>query len=259
MKNVRLMWQNLIDVAGVTFTPTSEVAGLPASNLAHDLRTKVWRTGTSVAAENVVIDLGVAQSATCVILLDHDLTAGDSAIALEANSADAWGAPPFSQVLTRVAGPISAFFTSASYRYWRLKFTKSAAGQTRQIGRLFIGPHYECERNPQADGFSIKAEDLSVHGKSIGGQRFSDARAQFDTVNLSFNHLSVAQADQFRALEAYCGEFRPFFVSLDHDEEPEDWLYYVALKGLATARAVSVGGNGLPFKWDMDLTLEEQL
>ena len=91
---MRVFYDNLIDKTGVTITPSSQVSTLPASNLAHEFRKRVWRTGTSTAAENVVFNLGSAKAVTSVILLDHTLTAGDSAIALEANSADSWGAPP---------------------------------------------------------------------------------------------------------------------------------------------------------------------
>ena len=256
MSNVRFAWNNLIDASGVVFTPTSETSGLPVENLANELRTKVWRTGTSTAAENVVIDFGSAQSFGCVILLDHDLSAADSAIALEANSADSWGAPAFTQSLTRVAGPISAFFATQSYRYCRLKFTKSAAGQTRQIGRLFIGAYYECARNPDAGGVDIKHVDLSKSGKSIGGQRYSDVRSLYDEIRLDFSRLDDAQNDQFDALAAAVGEHASFFVSLDHANEPEDWLYYVALKDLWSAHAQFAGFTP---RWDLGMVLEEQL
>jgi hypothetical protein len=235
----------------VVFTPTSETDGLPVENLANELRTKVWRTGTSTAAENVVIDLGSAQAATCVILLDHNLTASDSAIALEANSADSWGAPAFSQALTRVAGPISAWFASQSYRYWRLKFTKSAAGQTRDIGRLFLGTYYE---GPTASSFDIKPQDLSKLGRSIGGQNYADARSIYDVIDLGFEVLEKAQYQSLREIADAVGTHTSFFVSVNHDEEPEDWLYYVKMKGLSGYKA-----KLSTIYWDSDMDLEEQL
>lgn len=257
MANLRLAWSNVIDASGVVFTPTSEASGLPAKNLANELRTKVWRTGTSVAAENVVIDLGSAKSVSCVILLDHDLTAGDSAIALEANSSDAWGAPPFSQTLTRVPGAISAWFATQTYRYWRLKFTKSAAGETRQIGRVFLGTYYECERDVAADGLDIRQVDLTKSGKSIGGQRFSDARSSYDEISLAFSRMPQSQFDQLRTIATEVGEHRSFFISIDYVNHPEDWLYYVVLKDLISGKSLTYGNGSL--LWDANLSLEEQL
>ena len=102
---MRLFYNNLIDADGVVITPTSEVTTLPAENVAHDFRKRVWRTGTSTAAENVVFDLLTAQAVTSIILLDHTLTSGDSSIVLEGNTADSWGAPAFTTTLTYAADP----------------------------------------------------------------------------------------------------------------------------------------------------------
>lgn len=254
MARHRFMWNNLLDSA--TLTASSASSTLPVTNLKNAQKTKVWRTGTSVAAEYVVIDLGSAQSVTCVILLNHNLTASDTLIALEGNSADSWGAPAFTQALTRRAGAISAFFASQSYRYWRVKFTKSAAGQTRDIGRIFLGTYDELTQNASPDGLTIGIVDLSDVSKSSGGQSYADIKDYYHEIDLSIKAMSHTQHEQIKTISASVGLHTPFFFAIDYDTEPEDWLYYVRFRRLQTFSANVVGST---FYWDANISLEEQL
>lgn len=254
MARHRFMYSNLIDSS--TLTASSSSSTLPVNNLKNAQKTKVWRTGTSTAAEYVVIDLGSAKAVTCVILLNHNLTASDSAIALEGNTADSWGAPAFTQSLSRVAGPISAFFASQSYRYWRVKFTKASAGQTRDIGRIFLGTYYELSQNSTPEGLTIGQNDLSEVSRSSGGQSYADIKSIYQDIDLSIRAMPHAQHEQLKIIGNAVGVHTPFFFAIDYDTEPEDWLLYVRFKKLQTYSANVVGTT---FYWDANIQLEEML
>ena len=249
MASPRLMLTNLVDTS--TITASSEDAVLVADNVANALRTKVWQTGTSTADESIVFNHGSAKSITCVILLDHDLTAGDSGIVIEGNDADSWGTPAFSQALTRVAGPIAAYFTTKTNVYNRIAFTKSASGETRSIGRVFLGTYIE---SVVAGTLRFRTRDLSKHSRAIGGQEYSDIRPNFDQINVGMELVDKADKDTLKPLFETVGTHTPFFVSLNNDVEPVDWIYYVKNSRIPGWSAVSSTNY-----WSTMLSMNEQL
>jgi len=252
MAQTRIMWTNLVDSS--TITASSEDSALPGANIANALRTKVWRSGTTSVSpdaatqENIVIDMGSAKSVTSVILLDHDLTALDTGIALEGNASDSWGAPSFTQALTRVGGPIAAYFASQSYRYWRITYTKEAASQTRDIGRVFIGTYDQVP----ITGMMINKNDLSKMARSIGGQTFHDVRPNYDEISLQMGVVSKAVFDTLNSITESVGV--PLFVSVDNDVEHVNWLYYVKIRSLPNFNPVIATTY-----WQSSLSLNEQL
>ena len=254
MARARFLYSNLVDSA--TITAITESVTLPASNVAHNLRSRVYRTGTTVATERLVFNMGSAKSVTCVVLLDHTLTSGDSGIKLMGNSSDSWGTPAFTQSLTWDSGPIVAFFSSQSYQYWAVEFTKSAASETRDIGRIFIGTYYELVQNIGREGLQIQQVDLSKVGRAVGGQTYSDVRSIYDKISLSIDMMPHAQHEQLRTIVNSVGKHTPFFLSIDHDTEPQDWLYYVKIASIKTHQ---IKANSSTWYWSGGMTLDEQL
>jgi len=116
------------------------------------------------------------QAVTGAILLNHTLLNTDSAIAIQGNAADSWGAPSFSQALTWSAGVIAATFGSQSYRYWRLTYTKASAGVTRDIGRLFLGAYYQPTDPPDWAG-TVGGRTASTSKRGPLTDRPSEKRA----------------------------------------------------------------------------------
>jgi hypothetical protein len=91
-----------------------------------------------------VLDFGVAVNIDAAAIIYHNLDAG-LAVTVQANSADAWGAPPVSQAFPIPAHhedgwPVSpwAYITgSPSYRYWRLNIT-GVNSQLITVGRFML-------------------------------------------------------------------------------------------------------------------------
>lgn len=252
---MRFFYDNEIDKTGVVFTPSSEISTLPASNVANELRTRVWRTGISTATETLVFDLGSAKAITAIILIDHTLTSGDSAIKVEANTANSWGAPAFTQTLTWASGTISQTFASQSYRYWRLSFTKSAAGESRDIGRIFLGTYYEAEHQPDYNGLKEETDDLARTQTSLGGQEYVERVNQRRMLTCEFSEIADTFITSLRTIFRSVGEGISFFVQVD-TAAPLNEIFYVKF-GKSFRRQVD--SFDASYLWAITLDFREQL
>lgn len=255
---MRVLRQNLVDLSTTTITATTENVDLPVANIAHPHRGKVYRSGVTVAAETILIDLGSAMAVQSVVLLDHTLTSGDSAIKLQGGATV--GATTVNETLTFNADTIAKFLSVAqTYRYWQIIFTKSAADEYRDFGRVFLGPYDEYTLGPaQPGGLSITPVDLSVTGRALGGQTYSAIREQYNDIEIEFpGAVSETQSAQMLALASACGTHTPFFVSIDPTNKPYAWLFYVKARSLQ-AQTVNVK-KGATILWNASMKLAEEI
>lgn len=254
---MRILYQNLIDLAATVLTAGTADPSFPVTNLAQEHRSNPYRTGITIAGETVVIDLGSAMAVTAVILLDHTLTNSDTNIKLEGNATNSWGAPSFSQALTYASGTIIQVFSSQSFRWWRLSFTKSAAGETRDIGRMFLGTYYAPTDNP-SDATDNNA-DLTQIVRTEGGQIYADVQSGFRTKEVDFEAIPQTQRDAFRTFADYVGIHTSFWIQIDETlagEFPE--ALYCKLSEKPTFKPHGFYPTG-GLAWDTTLKLEEQL
>ena len=255
---MRIIWDNLVDYSETVVTAGSEAADLPVSNILHHHRTRVYRTGASSAAEYILIDFGSARAVQALVLLDHTLTNSDSGLKLQGNATNSWGSPSVDETLTFHAGTLAHFLSAAqTYRWWRISFTKSAAGESRDIGRVFLGPYYECVKDISFGGLTIKPVDLSDTKKSLGGQTYSNPKDIYDEIDAEFGYILDAQMTAFRTIAAATGTHTPFFISCDPTSKPYDWLYYVKFAEFQ-AQKVEIYKSSLPM-WSTRMKFEEQL
>jgi hypothetical protein len=257
---MRFYYINLIDANGVIFTASTYDVSYPADLLANEQRSYGWKTGNTQAAENVVFDLGSAQAATSIILLDHDLLNADTNIKIEANTTNSWGAPAFTQALTWVAGTIAQVFDSQSYRFWRLSFTKASAGVQRTIGRMFLGTYYTTTEGP-AD-IEIDHQDLTQKQRTEGGQTWADAQADFRSFGLNFNGLGTTEKEALEAFAASVQTHKSFFFQVDENAAVDPGKLgeriYAKLISKPKFKDNGFGSDGA-LAWDTKLEMEEQL
>ena len=258
---MRNLYDNLIDYSTAVITAGSADADLPVANIQNPHRTKVYRTGTSAAAEWIKVDLATAKAVKVVVLLDHTLTSGDSLIYVQGNATDSWGAPSFSEAMTYNATTLKHYLSSTqTFRWWRIIFTKSAAGETRDIGRVFLGPYDEMARAPkQPDGLDISTEDLSETSRALGGQTFSEIKSSYDVVNLGFPPMLDAQMELLKTLASTCGIHTPFFIDIDPSNEPYDLFYYGKLTKLIGRSVVYRSSTAANTLWTADMEFTEEL
>ena len=257
---MRIFYNNLIDADEVTITESSEVATLPAENVQNTFRSKVWRTGSSVANESITFDLQTAQTISAVILLNHTLTASDTDIKLQGSS-DNFSTVHYEETLTHASGTIHKTFSDQSYRYWRVIFTKSSAGESRDIGRIFIGDHYSAPEQPDFDGLEEQSNDSSINQRTLGGQIYSDIKSEFGTLELSFSQISNAQAKQFHSIAKSVGIHQSIFVQVEDSgasSDPFDKVWYVKFSDLSSKNVDGIDDSS-ELAWNMTLEFEEQL
>lgn len=256
---MRFFYTNLIDATGVVISSTSATTNYPASNVAQEFKTKVWRTGTSTAAESITFDLGAAASVTSVILFAHSLLNTDSSIQLRGSTDNFAASDVLVQALTWSSAAINAVFSSASYRYWRVKFTKASSGVTRNIGRIFLGTYFDtgAAYGPDWGGAKFKPADLSTFGQSVGGQIFTDRRQQQRTCSFSFSSLTQSVTDSFKSMSDYIGTSIAFFFVTDPTDtsEASETIYAKLTKPIERNHA-SVDSTSL---WDLSIEAKEQL
>lgn len=252
---MRLFYTNRIDAEGVVITATSEVDTLPAENVADEFRKRVWRTGTSSALEAVVFDLGSAKAVTAVILLDHTLTSGDSLIKVQGHTSDSWGAPAFSQTLTHAADIIAAVFASQTYRYWRVTFTKSSAGESRDIGRIFLGTYDETDEAPDYDGLQTSPDDLSRRQTTIGGQEYVELIEQREVVKCDFTHISNTMKAALQTYIAAVGNAVSHFIQVA-TSSPFDTVFYVRMSNAPRFKVEAMDASPV---WGTSLEYKEQV
>lgn len=254
---MRLFYNNWIDYAATAISAVSEASGFPAYNVANGQRTWIYRTGTTSALEAIVFDLGAAKAVASVVLLDHTLTAGDTLIKLQGNTSATWGAPAFETTLTWAADVISKVFASQTYQHWRVTFTKSAAGQSRDIGRIFLGTYFEPVDTADYNGYERDGDDLSLLGRSAGGQDYAEARKQPRMLKLTFDRSPDADKLGFVALAALCGVHTSFFLQVDPLGTGElVELVYGKLTDLPKWRVAAFDGG---YYWSGQVTFRESL
>jgi len=179
---VRFSYINFADAAELT--ASSETTGLPATNLLDPRPTRVWRT-SGAASENLVLDLLTAESVSLAALLEHNLTS-DATLTLQANSSDAWEAPPLEESLAWHGGLIVKFFAAAEYRYWRLLIADAGNPDGFiQLGRIWLGGYFQPSRDFGKD-FSLRRVDPSPVVYSDSGSKSVGERTPYRVVELNF-------------------------------------------------------------------------
>lgn len=250
---MRLFTPNLIDSA--TISASSETDYLTASNVANELRTKVWRTGTSAAAEWIKFDFGSAKAVTAFIIANHTFS-GDTLVALEGNATDSWGSPSFTQAVTLASGTILTTFASQSYRWWRFRFTKPTAGTQRDVGRIFLGTYTEPTDAPDWNGVKVARSDNTSIVRSVGGQEWADRRSNYRKPAADFTACSTTSKDAIDLVVADCGVGKSLFIQPDINTALAEALY-VRFAKLPEYQMHSWDGS--QFRWNLSLEFNEQV
>jgi hypothetical protein len=256
---LRLFYNNLIDASGVGISSTSQAStSLAPANVAHEFKTKVWRTGTSVAAESITFDLLSAKDVTSLILFAHTLTGSDTSLELRASTDNFAASDVLIATLTYAASTIKATFSVQTYRYWRVKFTKSAAGESRDIGRIFLGTYYETPIQPDWDGVKITPKDLSAKTRSAGGQTYTDRRSRYRTVTTDFSGVSTTMKDGIKTVTDLTGTATSLFLQVDPNGATElSEIFYVKFTEAVPREADGIDASDVT--WDLKMDFEEML
>lgn len=136
-----LVWLTHLDNYGAatatTITTTTASATYPASNLKLLPVTKVWRSTSVAAAQDIALDLGSAKSITLLALVNHNLTSA-ATIAIDAGTTAA--VANYSTTMTWRELLAFKYIAAQSYRYWRLRITDTANTDGYiEVGYVMVG------------------------------------------------------------------------------------------------------------------------
>jgi hypothetical protein len=241
----RYIYPNLLAGAAVALTPSSEDAAYPKANLFCERQGKPFQF-TGHADENVVIDLGSAQSITAIAILNHNFTA-NATITLQANSASSWSSPPLSQVIPWAEGAIGAF-CNASYRYWRLRIQDSNNAWRLRTGELVLGVYgqlpFYLYQSPFTD------DDLVMQHSTDYGQSWVYQLAAQRSWQLGLSGVTDTVRAAIIALKrALGGPAHPFVFWTDG---ASDGPYFVRMKETLQTKGTFFNSNELQLELTED-------
>jgi hypothetical protein len=230
--SIKFLSNNLVDSA--TLTPSTVDAQYPVANINDDRRTKTFRSTSN--SDNIVIDFGSAESCDHFAIVDNwNNGFGVTAITIEANATDSWGAPAFTTTATldtTFGVSIKAFSSAQSYRFWRIVLT-STLGYC-EVSKIFLGTATAITTNGVGYGWNYKNKDLARITSNRYGQKFiDDIGSQKELNNLQFQVMDKDEMDSIFAVYDANRTVKPFFIylpletdSLSNNDDRYNGLYY---------------------------------
>lgn len=215
---IKFLSNNLIDAA--TITASTENAQYPVTNITDPRRTKTYRSTSN--SDTLVIDFGTAESCDHFAIVDNWQNGfGVTAITIEANGTDSWGAPAFSTTVTldtTFGVGIKAFTSAQSYRFWRLSLT-STLGYC-EIANIFLGAASTITTNGVSYNWNYLNNDLSNITTNRYGQKFiDDIGTQKELNNLQFQVMDKDEMDIILGVYDVNRIVKPLFVYMDLESD----------------------------------------
>ena len=216
--SLKFLSSNLME--GASLTASTANAQYPVSNLTDPRRTKTYRSTSN--SDNIVIDLGTAESIDHFAVVDNWQNGfGVTAITIEANGTDSWGAPAFSTTVTldtTFGVGIKAFSSAQSYRFWRIVLT-STLGYC-ELSNIFLGAATQITTNGVNYNWSYTNRDLSRQSTNRYGQKFiDDIGTQKELNNLQFQVMDKDEIDKIHEVFDLNRTVKPFFVYMDLESD----------------------------------------
>jgi hypothetical protein len=168
---MRVAYSNFIDaLSSASIVASSEDTSYPVTNVQDQRLTTKWYSDDTTT-QTVVVDLGATAACSFFAVLSHNCTSAGT-VTVNGNDDIASGltwvvsGQSSTQTLTYNAGPMLAFVTAISNRYWKFTFAGQGAGGL-QIGRLWIGDYLAIDPS-SLDDFTVTKlrDDIVVYGRN---------------------------------------------------------------------------------------------
>jgi hypothetical protein len=207
---MRILFNDLWKLGSIT--DSSEAVGFPGINTQHIHLSKAWRS-TNDASEWIRLDAGAAITPDSLAIIGHNLTSA-AIVRIQANAADAWGAPSLDLRATPTDELMLVVFANASYRYWRVSIDDPAnpAGFI-SIGRIFLCDRWE-PNEPITQDFTPDVDDTTAVLVSITGQTFADLGVRQRKYSFSFGTIRDDTKVAYEAVLASIRFHDPVIVDL---------------------------------------------
>jgi hypothetical protein len=224
--NLRVGYDNILKRSGVAISASTAAVGLPASNILHPYRTKIWQ-GTSNSDETLYIDFGDTYTVQDIFMFnvnvkemhaydpDNGLSFGVTGSTNAAHSpVGVGGVIDYSENINT----LHYRFTSAQnmYRYWKFDIIWEGGSfgdnPNAEVGYAYMGVAVDLPYSPDVH---VNYKDPSSNVYSIDGQRAAFVRSRFRTVDFTIEEGLAPNTTNLVALFDAVGFSTDFVLSLD--------------------------------------------
>ncbi len=217
---MRILHNNLIDLAGTILTVSSQAGDYPASLLKDTLRKRRWRA-TGKTAENIVVQIPAGNTVCCFAITGHNLSDTATIEVLRSTNGSTYGSlatiritpaeslgfgeDPFgfggfggltpSEVLSGSTQYATFASTSTStYPYWKVILRDIDQSTSYvEVGRIYFGSHWEPDHQI-IPGWRIDVNDPSEIIQLISNQKVDNRKDLSLRLSFQLPHLSPVDA-----------------------------------------------------------------
>lgn len=244
---------NLVDQSVLTASTVN--ANFPVNNIKDERRSKVFRSTSN--SDEVVFDFGETSDVNTIFIVpDKRYGFGVTAVTIEFNGANSWGAPAATETMTlseEFGLGFKEFTTTHSYRFCRLVLT-STLGYC-EIANVFLGKKLNISKSINF-GWTYKDAELVNQKANRYGQVFSDIISRQKVINCTLKYLSKDDLDQFFLAYDSKGESKPLFIKIGCDEMIND---YRRFSGMVYFQDVPSITNTHFNKYSVSMTFKEAM
>lgn len=220
---MRITPYNQITETGVTVAMSSQVLEYPYTNLFDTYGTQTVKF-TGNTDENFVFYKADYFAFNSIGIVNHNLTSS-ATITLEANTSDAWGAPPYQVTLTWRDYLLYEFVLSVdlgdTYDYVRLRIQDATNTADISIGNIILGDYIQLPGF--ASDVSFTDTNYGVSNTTESGQVDGSPKYNGRAFGVNMNEYSNTQRLAIRTLLQTNGDYQPSMCVLwesDFDKEP---------------------------------------
>jgi len=221
-------WDNKWDAG--TLTASGNATNFPASNTRHRWHRRPWRSANTAAPEWIELDASANIDVLAGFIRYTNLQS-NATVLIQANTASNWAAPAENVSVTANTEIMPCVWpTVQSYQYWRTAITDATNPSNYvEVGRVYLGPVFEPERNFILGGGMRADMDPSVIGESDDGQASAILKTKYKPGEFIYQRISAADKGQFENLYNNVGTTKPFFFCQDMgDPWNEAWYVYIS-------------------------------
>jgi hypothetical protein len=201
---MRILWQNLID-DGSSYTPYSEDANYPVSNLYDTRLSRVYRSLAAVATEYILVNESCAPQ--YVGLINHNVSSS-ATIYVEGGSSSGLSTLTYSTTFTWSSYTmLSTQPSTVACTYHRIRVVGSTTSTQIQIGYLFMGNYIELPgmKNDQETIDEVTSK-ITV---SDSGQAYGDDGYRYRSFTINFPYVTQSQRTSVRTMFATIKNYQP--------------------------------------------------
>lgn len=259
--NLRIIYQNLVDLSTTTITASSTAGGTSLSNLKLDTKSAVWRSTSSTQA-SLILDFGTQRTVGGLVLAFSNLAGSGATIRLVGYNAP--NTPSFTGSLLNTT-VTAAFNTgqvaccpwnnlnlpalgtnpagSSNYSYGGGTYARVWLNNTQastpirylgveisdptntagflEVSRIITGSYWSPVYNT---GYGIDSgiKDLSEHLRTEGGDLITKRGPRFRTLNFGLEWMIGSDRKEMTRILLGNGLPKPLFVSLFPDSTGDD-------------------------------------